>query len=280
MILKKRKQAVTGQSRRQRVSQYIVFVMFLSANLPALADQGPLLAAASSLRSLWPALMQAYTYETSEAAPRVSFASSGLLSTQILNGAPFEIFLSADVASIKRLPPKLLKNTPKVFARGSLSLVVPEASPLADGLSMTSLAAALSDSASKNSLRVAIPNPVHAPYGIAAQEALHEAGIRDLSASQLLAAENAAQTLQFVQTGAVAAAIVPQVLVTTQGGSVVWAEVPELSYRPVEHVVAVFKSASASAETFVQWLPGKSARQLMEEAGLQATGGNLKEALP
>jgi molybdate transport system substrate-binding protein len=109
--------------------------------------------------------MQHYVSDTGNAAPRASFASSGLLSTQILNGAPFEIFLSADRASVERLSGQSLADTLKVYAQGELYLVVPKRSALADDLSLSALAANLSANKATAKMRLAIPNPKHAPYG-------------------------------------------------------------------------------------------------------------------
>lgn len=270
MILTKQKQADAGWPRLKRIHQCIVLVMvLLCAGVPTRADEGPLVAAASSMRGLWPALVQAYTATTAQMAPRVSFGSSGLLSTQILNGAPFELFLSADVASIERLPQQFLEQAPQVFATGALNLVVPESSPLANSLSMETLATALLDPANQRSLRVAIPNPVHAPYGKAAQKALEKAGIWPLRADQLLTADNAAQTLQFVKNGVVAAAVVPQALVHAHDEGVVMVNVPPGSYAPVEHVIAIFEVAGVPAHAFYQWLLSDGAHRVLTDSGLR-----------
>jgi len=236
---------------------------------PALADQGPLLAAASSLRSLWPALMAAYTHDTGEPSPRASFGSSGLLSTQILNGAPFELFLSADLVSIERLPQHLLAKPPQVYATGELSLVVPSSSPLTEALSLDSLAARLRSQTSGDRLRLAIPNPKHAPYGVAAREVLDHHGIWPLPAERLLIADNAAQTLQFVKSGAVAAAIVPKALVIAHDHGMTHIDLPTTGYQAVKHYIVVFKSANKSAQAFGVWLLGENARQILEDSGLQ-----------
>lgn len=242
----------------------------LCAQLPAHASEGPLLAAASSLRSLWPILVQSYADQTSELAPRVSFGSSGLLSTQIINGAPFELFLSADLASVDRLSQHVMQQPPQVFATGALSIAVPESSPLSPSLSMDTLADALLNNGNAQTFRLAIPNPVHAPYGIAAREVLENANLWPLPVGQLLSAENAAQTLQFVKNGGVAAAIVPQALVHARKEGLVVVNIPVDSYTPVKHVIAIFQVAGDSAKAFHKWLLGDDARQILEHSGLQA----------
>ena len=246
----------------------IVLVILLAASSGVQASQGPLLAVASSLRSLWPDLMEQYVKDTGQAAPVASFGSSGLLSTQIINGAPFELFLSADVASITRLPDQNLAAPAQVYAQGELQLVVPHNSPLAQNLAMATLADALKAADTGASLRLAIPNPLHAPYGKAAREALENADIWPIPARQLLAAENAAQTLQFIKTGAVGAAIVPQALVYSHKDGLTSVPVPSDTYTPVKHTIAVLKSASDSARVFHNWLVSNQSRQVLENAGL------------
>lgn len=257
--------------------QSIVLAICLIAHVTAHAQQAPILAAASSLRILWPALMDSYTEDTGEPEPKVSFGSSGLLSTQIINGAPFEIFLSADQQSIERIPKEHLLLSPEVFAQGALQLAVPANSALAKNLSIDSLAQALdtayksetSNTAEPAVFRIAVPNPVHAPYGRAAQEALEQAQQWPLPEGALVAAENAAQTLQFLRTGAVSAALLPQALLHNNTEGLVSVEVPSHSYQPVEHVLAILKSDNNSAGVFGRWLLGEQAQHVLHNSGLQ-----------
>lgn len=243
--------------------------MLLSVSPSAHASQAPLLAAASSLRTLWPVLTQQFSNDTGQQAPLASFGSSGLLSTQIINGAPFELFLSADMSSITRMPQQILATPAQVYALGALHLVVPENSPLAQSMTMATLADALATATTGTTMRLAIPNPIHAPYGKAAREALETAGIWPIAAGQLLAAENAAQSLQFVKTGAVGAAIVPQALVHSRQDGIVSVPVPSGTYTPVEHVIAVLSSATEPAKLFSNWLLGNQSRRVLENAGLR-----------
>ncbi|MFK8082917.1 MAG: molybdate ABC transporter substrate-binding protein [Granulosicoccus sp.] len=255
-----------------RIQQFIVLVLFvLCANAPVRAESGLVVAAASSLRGLWPALMQSYTDHSGAPAPRVSFGSSGLLSTQILNGAPFHIFLSADLASVKRLPSGMLREAPQIFAHGELSVVVPKSSVLTGSLSNDSLAETILKDAESDGLRIAIPNPIHAPYGKAAREALMFARIWPMAAGQLLSAENASQTMQFVKSGVVAAAVVPTVLLAGQSVGFASVKLPPESYQPIEHVLAILQTAGASADNFAHWLMGEDARNLLEDSGLRVS---------
>ena len=258
---------------RQPFMLVIVCLFLMCASLPAKAEQAPLLAAASSLRSLWPDLIAHYQKKFPEPAPKASFASSGLLSTQILNGAPFELFLSADAKSIAQLPAPLLGAEPQTFALGDLLLVAPRAGLLAKDLSMQALADAFtvtaheSDTANAD-LKLAIANPQHAPYGIAAREALMAASLWPLPSAQILLAENAAQTLQFVSTGAVAAALIPRSLLPAVTAELVSVAVPASTYSAVRHTVVLLSGATPAANTFYQWLISEDAHQPLKAAGL------------
>ena len=253
----------------------IVCLFVLCVCPAARAEQAPLLAAASSLRNLWPELVDHYEQNSSLPAPKASFASSGLLSTQILNGAPFELFLSADMESIERLPAELLAAGPQSFALGELLLVAPKAAGiLAENLSMETLTSAFSrDEANADNAssvpRLTIANPQHAPYGKAAREALVAASLWPLPPAQLLLAENAAQTLQFINTGAVSAALIPQVLLTSVTSELATAAVPADTYSAVQHTAVLLKGATAAADAFYQWLLSDDAHQPLLAAGLK-----------
>lgn len=233
------------------------------------APTAPLVAAASSLRTLWPELIEHYVNDTGGIEPRVSFASSGLLSTQIANGAPFEVFLSADLTSIERIPAHRLTQPAHIFALGSLSLVALPNTTLADNLSLTALKEGLHNKSAKSHIRLAIPSPRHAPYGKAAREALTSAGIWPLADGQLLAAENASQTLQFLQSGAVEAAIVPHTLLASKTGKFVITQIPVDLYSLVEHHVAIVDNAGDEAITFTHWILDRQAQAVLKNSGLQ-----------
>ena len=255
------------------VALALAATLFISlAGLPARADdKGALLAAASSLRTVWPSLAKAYVRDTANPAPNVSFGSSGLLATQILHGAPFELFLSADQENIDRLNADSLFAPAKVFALGDLQLAVLREHPMANELSLTRLSAELRKANVGSHLRIAIPNPVHAPYGKAARSVLEHAGQWPLPAGRLMRAENASQTLQFLQSGSVDVALLPGVLIRAQAlnNTLVAIDVPVEAYRPVEHMVAVLHHSGAQARLFAQWLHSTVARNVLENAGFQ-----------
>ena len=134
----------------------------------------------------------------------VSYGSSGTFYAQLLNQAPFDMFLSADVGYPNQLAARglTLPQSEFTYAIGRLVLWAPASSPLdveRDGLQALTPASVA---------HVAIANPDHAPYGRAAVAAMQAAGVYDRARPKLVLGENVAQAMQFVQSGAADAGIV------------------------------------------------------------------------
>lgn len=230
------------------------------------AAQTPaVVALASSFRTLWPALADAYVKETGNPNPLVSFASSGLLTTQILHGAPFELYLSADEATIDRLASAgKTKQEKYALAKGTLSL----AWRGAGAPSLSELGTLMEEN---KPLKIAIANPRHAPYGIAAMQALDNAGLHPLPNGKLLTAENASQALQYALNGAADAALVPTILVQQFGdANIMLLPIDEASYQSVVHHLTLLQAADKPAVALSNWLKTPQALTIMQGFGLTA----------
>ncbi len=131
-----------------------------------------------------------------------SFGSSGLLAKQIENGAPMDLFAAANTDYIDQLDKQglIVPDTRTIYARGRITLWTRKDSP--------QRIEKISDLTRPEVKRIAIANPDHAPYGMAAREALQRAGIWDSVKSKLVYGENIRQTLQYAETGNVEVAIV------------------------------------------------------------------------
>lgn len=153
-------------------------------------------AAAADMNAALPQLVEAYTNKTRQRV-KFSFGSSGNLANQIRNGAPFDVFFSADEDYPRQLIAEELaaKDTLYRYAVGRLVLWIPDDSPL--DLSKLGMKALLDPSVKK----IAIANPAHAPYGRAAEAALRHFGIYDQVSSRLVLGENVSQAAQFVESG-------------------------------------------------------------------------------
>ncbi len=153
-------------------------------------------AAAADMSSALPQLVETYTKNTGREV-KLSFGSSGNLTTQIRNGAPYDVFFSADEEYPKQLIDAGLaeKDTLYRYAVGRLVLWVPN--EVAIDVQNLGIRALLDPAVKK----ISIANPQHAPYGRAAEAALHHYGIYDQVSSRLVLGENVSQAAQFVESG-------------------------------------------------------------------------------
>jgi len=196
---------------------------------------------------------------------QVNYGSSGNFATQIRNGAPFDMFLSADVQYPRDLARDAIARADSIFiyAAGRLAVWVPASSPLDP-------ATALRDPAVK---RIAIANPQHAPYGRAAEAALRNMGLYDSVRKKLVLGENISQTLQFVQSGAADVGMVALSLAiapTVRGQGRYW-EVPQESYPKMEQGGVILKDSPAARE-FRDWLLAPAGRSLLQQYGFFLPG--------
>lgn len=153
-------------------------------------------AAAADMSAALPQLVEAYAKKTGQTA-KLSFGASGNLANQIRNGAPFDVFFSADEDYPQQLIAEGLasKDTLYRYAVGRLVLWVPNDSHL--DLSKLGIKALLDPSVKK----ISIANPATAPYGRAAASALRHFGIYDQVSSRLVVGENISQAAEFVESG-------------------------------------------------------------------------------
>jgi molybdate transport system substrate-binding protein len=178
---------------------------------PASADVARV-AAASDLSFALEEIAAAFARETGHET-RLTFGSSGNLARQIREGAPFDLFLSADesyVALLEKAGRTDGVGTP--YAIGRIVVFAPAGSPVGVDAELAGVRSALAAGRLK---RLAIANPDHAPYGRAAREALEHAGAWALARPRLALGENVSQAAQFALTGSVDAAIIAYSLVLT-----------------------------------------------------------------
>lgn len=224
-------------------------------------------AAASDLRFVLADLLAALRTSRPDLRVEVSYGASGSLLAQITQGAPFDVFLSADESLTRDLVARGLADERARFsyARGHLALWAPRSLPL----DVTALGLrALLDPAVR---RVAIANPRHAPYGRAAVAALSAAGLSDAVTPKLVTGENVAQAMQMVQSGAADAALVA--LSLTYAPSVASSErvsvVPAGLHPPIDQGGVALHRASDPVATadFTRYLRSPAARVLFARHG-------------
>ncbi|MCS6925764.1 MAG: molybdate ABC transporter substrate-binding protein [Candidatus Binatia bacterium] len=195
-----------------------------------------------------------------------NFGSSGQLAQQIEQGAPVDLFAAANVAFVDELERQglILPDTKARYARGRITLWTRTESPLRFQR--------LEDVARPEVKRVAIANPQHAPYGIAAREALQAAGIWETVQPKLVLGENVRQTLMYAETGNVDVAIVALSLSVQTGGH--WVLIPETSHQPIDQALAVIKGTphEQEARQFAAFINGPTGRAVMRKYGFVLPG--------
>ncbi len=181
-------------------SRMLAVVALLAVCMTAFADEPIRIAAASDLRYALDEIVDAYHEAHPDAQLEVIYGSSGKMTTQIINGAPYDIFFSADIAYPERLSEAGLSATePAVYAIGRIVI-------WSNSVDASKLA--LEDLASDAIYRIAIAQPAHAPYGLRAKEALQSAGVWEAVEGKLVFGENIAHTAQMTQSGAAQVGII------------------------------------------------------------------------
>tara|TARA_R110000787_G_scaffold123580_9_gene234655 strand:- start:1926 stop:2702 length:777 start_codon:yes stop_codon:yes gene_type:complete len=249
----------------------LLFSICLLFCTPASAAEVPLrVAAASSLKFVLDELVRLYGKEHPEVALQMTYGASGKLATQIRQGAPFDLFLSADKLRADDLWKQgLCISAPRVFARGRLVLWSRH-----EDVSKLQLA----DLRAPRFSRIAIANPRHAPYGQAARQAMKQSGVWSELEDRLVFGENIAQATQFVRSGnaqvgitALSLAVHPEL--ASEGG---YALVPESMHQSLEQVWVVMKASSqpSVADQFARFLQTPAAQTLLEKSGFSVPVSN------
>jgi molybdate transport system substrate-binding protein len=197
---------------------------------------------------------------------KFSFGSSGNFLSQIQNGAPFDMFFSADIGYPRKLEAAGLAEPGSLYeyAVGKLVLWVPRASTL-------DLKQGLAVLTEQSIRKIAIANPEHAPYGRAAVAAMKHDGVYDKVSGKLVMGENISQTAQFVQSGnadigllALSLAVAPNL---KEKGR--YELVPTSDYPPIEQAAVIIKSSKkiATAKQFLAYMKKPEIVSLMRDYG-------------
>lgn len=238
------------------------------AMLPAgaAAQRPPAIAAASDLKFALDAIAQRFTAESGQRVELV-FGSSGALTRQLMEGAPFEMFLSADEALVARLHGAgLTRDAGTLYGIGRIVLFAPHASALRVDGQLEGLRALLASGGVK---RLAIANPEHAPYGRAAEAALRALGLWQPVRPALVLGENVSQAAHFATTGDAVGGILAYSLVLAPPlrGMGRHALISDSLHPPLRQRMVLMKRAGATAERFYQYLQQDAARAILRANG-------------
>jgi len=239
---------------------------------PAPGQQAPLrVAAAADLQPVLPPILEQFRQTTGITA-EATYQASAALTTQIQNGAPFDLFLSADLSYPKRLIDAGVadtagsphSSTPITYARGTLVLWTRK-----DGHWPNPTLATLKDSSLQ---RLAIANPDRAPYGRAAIAALTSLKLIETLKPKFVTAENISQAAQFAETGNADAGLISLTSAKTEHLASIGAYfvMPRELYPPIEQgaVIVTKTTQRENAHKFLDFLLSSPIQQQLAKSGL------------
>jgi molybdate transport system substrate-binding protein len=236
-----------------------------AASIPpatATAAVSLIVAAAADLTPAFEELGALFTRQTGVEVV-FSFGSTGQLAQQIEQGAPVDVFAAANQSYIDDLAQAglVIPDTVALYAQGRITLWTRADSPFSF--------ATLDDLTQEGISWIAIANPEHAPYGIAAREALQSAGLWETLQPKLILGENVAQTLQYAETGNVDVAIVALSLSIAAGDAGRYVLIPADLHRPLDQALAVVSSTrhEAQARQFATFVNSPAGREIMRRYG-------------
>lgn len=244
----------------------IVLYTLVPLNGLAAASEGLTIAAASDLNFAFKELVDEFEKKTGHRV-KLSLGSSGNFFSQIQNGAPFDLYFSADIGYPKKLEEAGLAVPGSLYryAIGRIVVWVPSTSPLeVEKLGME----VLGDPSIK---KVAIANPKHAPYGRAAVAAMQHFKVHDRVKDKLVLGENISQTAQFIESGACDIGIVALSLALApamKAGGKYW-EVPAAAHPPLEQGAVILKHSrnQDTAKQFLEFVNGPQGQEIMRRYG-------------
>ncbi|MFN4352811.1 MAG: molybdate ABC transporter substrate-binding protein [Hylemonella sp.] len=250
----------------RRFFSWLVPLACIAALSSAHAQTVPTLAAASDLKFAIEEVAARFKRDTGQDIKLV-FGSSGNFTTQILQDAPFHLFMSADENFVYKLADAgKTEDRGRAYAIGRIGIMVPPGSPLkADG-QFKDLAAALKDGRLQ---KFAIANPEHAPYGARAKEALQHAGLWSAIEGKLVLGENISQTAQFATSGSAQGGIIAYSLALSPAMAKLgtFELIPESWHQPLKQRMVLVKGAPPAARAFYNYISTPPAQEIMVRYG-------------
>ncbi len=250
----------------RRLTKFVVFAASFCFTAALFAQQPLQIAAAADLAPVLPALLAEFQAK-SGIPTKVSFASSATLATQIANGGPFDLFLSADMGFAQKVIDAGLATTakPVPYAQGTLVLWERKDGPV-QPVSIGALSSSLVQS-------VAIANAEHAPYGRAAKASLDSLHLAEQVQPKLRVAENIGQAAQFVESGNAQLGLISLTSAKTEKlqAEGTYIEMPASSYPPILQGAVVLKSGNRQdAGKLLEFLLSPRVEDELAARGLKA----------
>lgn len=245
---------------------FLAAALWLATFGSAQAGEPPAVAAAADLKFALTEIAARFKGETGTAV-NLTFGSSGNFFRQIQQGAPFELFLSADENYVEQLAKEgKAYGEGILYGIGEIVLFVSSKSHLKADKALADLRQGLAEGRVKH---FAIANPEHAPYGRAARQALEHQGLWGKVSPVVVLGENVAQAAQFVTSGAADGGIIAYSLalspeLRTAGTYVL---LPPSWHEPIRQRMVLLKNAGPEARKFYDYLQQPTSRKILERYG-------------
>jgi molybdate transport system substrate-binding protein len=224
-----------------------------------------IVAAAADLKYAFTEIGQKFT-EKYNIPVQFNFGSTGQLAQQIANGAPADIFSAADVASVERLAAQgvIDKQSISQYARGRIVLL--------SGKAAATPLNTLQDLLREDIKKIAIANPEHAPYGLAAKEALHSAGLWDQLQDKIVYGQNIRDTMTLVESGNAEAGIIALSIV--QAGELPYTLIDDKLHKPIIQAMGIVQNSKnkTAAQKFAKFVQSQEGRAILKKYGFILPG--------
>ena len=232
------------------------------------AAQPPQFAVASSLQFVLPEIVTAFQRQTGFKV-RITYGSSGNFRRQIVQGAPFELYLSADESYVAALLEQgRTVDSGRIYALGRVAAIVPKNSDIKLTRDLSAIGSAIENGDLQH---FAIANPEHAPYGRAARETLESIGLWKAIQPYLVKGENASQATQFAVSGSSQGGIVPYALAISPAivSSSEVMLIPQSRHQPIRQRMVLLKGAGEIARQFYDFVGSPDSRAILVRYGYE-----------
>lgn len=241
--------------------QKIVFILgFLASSVFAGSIN---IAVAANVSYAMDELIKKFNESNPDTKVQVTLGSSGKLTAQIKNGAPYEVFMAANMKYPQAIYKDGLAQTkPVIYAQGSLAMLSDKQQDFSQGIKLIN-----DDKIGK----IAIANPKTAPYGTAAVEAIKNASLYDSVKSKFVYAESISQTVAYALTAADLGFIAKSSLYSPKmkqyKKGVHWTDVNTTLYTPIDQGIIVLKIGSGEAKAFYEFILSEDAKKIFQTYG-------------
>jgi molybdate transport system substrate-binding protein len=251
-----------------------VFILMITLTGDAVAAQEITVAAAADLQFAMQEVAARFQKQTGRTV-KVIYGSSGNFFQQIQNGAPFDVFFSANLDYPKKLESAGLTAPGSYYqyAKGKIVIWVPNDSKIDLNLGLKALL-------DQNVKKIAIANPLHAPYGQAAVSAMQKQGIYQTVKEKFVLGENISQTASFIMSGSADIGVVALALALSPNmkDKGRYSEIPADEYPPIDQACVILRSSKdkALAQQFLSYIKGAEVAQLLAAYGFDVSGRDDK----